>query len=625
MKSAASKTHSLQKPELPAIVDLSKAALLEVPAKDCIQEDFRDLFDEAPIPYIHEDLDSRFIRANRAAIDLLGLRPEEVAGTYGKSLLGQAPDNLRRLKEGLEAVSKGKQPDSIELELRRQDNGEPIWVQWWSKPAPSGEYTRTVLIDITERVLMEKAKTALEFTLESGQVGDWDLDLATDTSRRSRRHDQCFGYATGYPGPSWGRKNFLEHTHPEDRLEAERSFVAAIDTRTAWDAEFRVIWPDTTVHWVGARGEAYTTVEGKTTRMRGIVMDITRRKRSEEVLRATQASLEFTLDSGRIGDWDLDLFHDTSRRSLRHDQCFGYSVPIPDANWGVEVFIQHIHPDDRIRVESGLRNAAKKLVDWESEFRVIWPDGTLHWLEARGRIYRTIEGVATRMLGIVMEITERKQNEKALLDAEQSRQTAVLAERNRLARDIHDTLAQGFTGIILQLEAAAEAASRGQQDESLKHCHRAASLARESLSEARRSLNALRPEILENTDLSHALTTLAHQTTVSSDVEAIFSGCGDSTTTQRNEWDDHLLRIAQEFVNNTVRHAHARTLSINLSCAEDKTILELHDDGKGFDATSQYEGFGLLGIRERVDAMIGTLTIVSGEGIGTTMTVILSA
>src|SRR6476661_8090947 len=74
----------------------------------------------------------------------------------------------------------------------------------------------------------------------------------------------------------------------------------------------------------------------------------------EEALRETKAALEFTLKSARIGDWDLDLDTDTSHRSLRHDQCFGYREPIPEADWGISVFIQHLHPDDRVRVEASL-------------------------------------------------------------------------------------------------------------------------------------------------------------------------------------------------------------------------------------------------------------------------------
>jgi len=126
------------------------------------EERLRDLFDEAPIAYVHEGLDSRFIRANRAAMRSLGITPEEVAGTYGKSFIPDTPDAQRRLREAFESIGRGTDTSGVVLELRRRDNGKPLWIQWWSKPDPSGTYTRTMFVDITERVLMEQEKARLE-------------------------------------------------------------------------------------------------------------------------------------------------------------------------------------------------------------------------------------------------------------------------------------------------------------------------------------------------------------------------------------------------------------------------------------------------------------------------------
>jgi formate hydrogenlyase transcriptional activator len=126
------------------------------------EERFRDLFEEAPIAYVHEGLDSRFIRANRAALRILGIKPEEAVGTIGKTLVADTPDNQRRLREAFESIGRGTDTGGVVLEMRRQDNGKPVWIQWWSRPDPSGNYTRTMFIDITERVLMEREKTRLE-------------------------------------------------------------------------------------------------------------------------------------------------------------------------------------------------------------------------------------------------------------------------------------------------------------------------------------------------------------------------------------------------------------------------------------------------------------------------------
>jgi formate hydrogenlyase transcriptional activator len=126
------------------------------------EERFRDLYEEAPIAYIYEDTESRFVSANRAATALLGLRPEEVRGTLGLSLVAPTAETQARVREAIDAIQQGKERACIELELRRRDDGRPVWVQWWSKPEPDGKYTRTMLVDITARVLAEQERNRLQ-------------------------------------------------------------------------------------------------------------------------------------------------------------------------------------------------------------------------------------------------------------------------------------------------------------------------------------------------------------------------------------------------------------------------------------------------------------------------------
>jgi PAS domain-containing protein len=145
--------------------------------------------------------------------------------------------------------------------------------------------------------------------------------------------------------------------------------------------------------------------------------DITERRCAEESLRETKATLEFTLASAQIGDWDYDLERDESRRSLRHDQCFGYNEPIPRDKWNFNIFLEHVHPDDRASMVESFQAAVKTRRAWQDEYRVCWPDGTLHWISARGSFYRPKDGIPTRMLGIVVDITDRKQDELALQQA----------------------------------------------------------------------------------------------------------------------------------------------------------------------------------------------------------------
>lgn len=142
--------------QLKALLQQANQALTES------EERFRDLFEEAPIAYVHEDLESKFIRANRSALEILGLKPEDVPHTYGKSLVPDTPEAQRRVRAAVDTIMAGKGAAGVVLELRRKDNGEPIWIQWWSSPAPDGTYTRTMFIDITDKIRMGEENELLE-------------------------------------------------------------------------------------------------------------------------------------------------------------------------------------------------------------------------------------------------------------------------------------------------------------------------------------------------------------------------------------------------------------------------------------------------------------------------------
>lgn len=127
------------------------------------EKQFRDLFDEAPIAYIHQELNSRFIRANKTALSLLGITAEEVTDCYCHTFTSSAPDAHLRMQEIFEhSIVHGTELDGVEFELFRKDNRKSIWVKFWTKPDQSGTFTRSMFIDITEHVLLEQEKAKLQ-------------------------------------------------------------------------------------------------------------------------------------------------------------------------------------------------------------------------------------------------------------------------------------------------------------------------------------------------------------------------------------------------------------------------------------------------------------------------------
>jgi signal transduction histidine kinase len=201
--------------------------------------------------------------------------------------------------------------------------------------------------------------------------------------------------------------------------------------------------------------------------------------------------------------------------------------------------------------------------------------------------------------------------------AEQGRQAAVLQERNRLAREIHDTLAQGFTGIVVQVEAAEYVLTKAPE-QAREHLARAGALARESLTEARRSVQALRPQALEQSSLINAFARHVEQMTYGTPVQAHFRVHGTPASLCHDKETD-LLRIGLEALTNALKHARASVIHVELSFEPEQVRLSVRDDGQGFaprfpDAA---DGFGLKGIRERVAHLGGQLTVASRPGQGT--------
>src|SRR5438270_2295932 len=176
--------------------------------------------------------------------------------------------------------------------------------------------------------------------------------------------------------------------------------------------------------------------------------------------------------------------------------------------------------------------------------------------------------------------------------AEQSRQAAVLEERNRMARDIHDTLAQGFTGVIVQLESAEDAMACCRRKEANEHLRRASELARRSLNEARRSVHALRPQALQRGNFWEALKGIVKNTTAGTALHTTFNLRGKLRNLPQY-WQENLMHIGQAALTNALKHARPRNFETRLIFNSKAFRLELRDDGNGFRTKDQHDGLGL--------------------------------
>ncbi|WP_329545389.1 sensor histidine kinase [Streptomyces sp. NBC_01356] len=214
-------------------------------------------------------------------------------------------------------------------------------------------------------------------------------------------------------------------------------------------------------------------------------------------------------------------------------------------------------------------------------------------------------------------------DENAALHAQllvQAREAGVADERRRLAAEIHDTIAQGLTGIIAQLQVVSNAPDL---DIARTHLGRASDLARHSLGEARRSVHNLAPVALENDGLPEALKNTVAEWGERTGVRAGFTVTGTAEQLH-DEVSATLLRIAQEALSNASRHARAARVGVTLTFLGDEVILDIRDDGQGFDPLDLPErtrtgGFGLDGMRARAERIAGSLAVESEPGHGTAL------
>jgi PAS domain S-box-containing protein len=459
----------------------------------------------------------------------------------------------------------------------------------------------------------------------------------------------------------------FQRVHPED-LDRVRQTVAGAGQHggTGLDFQHRVVLPDGSVkivHVVARPGE-----EGPNgLEFIGAVMDITCRKRAEEALGASERlargqveALTCTLDVMSM-ESNTDRLVEHALRTLT--QQFGAhssSVWLKDESRDLMVFECALE-DDKLknRNDADLEKISPSApVDANWPWPEVMRTGQPYVIEdmrigpdVPWRPHLLAQGVITILIvpllmagktqGVVgirfrrkrdfqpdeMELAQALANQAMLaiqlmrLSA-RSREAAVVAERNRMARDIHDTLAQGFTGIIVQLEAAEDAMSQGLAGESGRHLEQAGEVARESLKEARRSVQALRPQALEDKNLCDALEDLFRKMTVGTALRAEFILQGHPHP-RPSDWDENLLRIGQEVLTNALRHAQATSFKGRLLFDSREIRLELSDNGRGFNPGGRHDGFGLLGIRERVEKMGGQLEIQSSDGNGTSVSIVL--
>ena len=275
--------------------------------------------------------------------------------------------------------------------------------------------------DITER---RKAEEALRETTEylnnlityaNAPIIVWDAQF------RITQFNHAFESLTGRKAKDVLGKS-LDFLFPPALVDNSISLIRKTLSEQRWEGvEIDIQHIDGSVRTVIWNSAKILAEDGKT--VAAIIaqgQDITERKKAEEELKKAKISLDLAIAASQIGVWELDLIKDTSVRNLRHDQIFGYKEKI--AEWGEKIFFEHIITEDRPSVQAAF-DRAMKTDRLYFECRILWPDETIHWITATGKVVRDSAGKPQEMFGTVTDITERKKAEEALRHEKELAQT----------------------------------------------------------------------------------------------------------------------------------------------------------------------------------------------------------
>lgn len=341
-------------------------------------------------------------------------------------------------------------------------------------------------------------------------------------------------------------------------------------------------------------------------------------KRSEMYLAAAQ-------ELSHTGSWALRINTGESYWSDETYRIFGLD-PRTAAPSDQQVR-EMCHPDDRHLFDQAIATAVRDTRPFETDLRIIRPDGSMRYVHSKGQPVLDDSGVAVELMGVVMDVTERKRGERALRRARErtleARFVAMLAERTRLAREIHDTLLQGFTGVGLRLVAAANRVTG--QPETTTALREVITLAQKTLEDARRAVWDMRSPARAGGQFAAELRTTVEEGTrgtglsPESEVEGVPRPLDP-------EVEAVVLRVVQEAIANAVRHAAARTLRVKCTYGARRIRVSIADDGKGFTVDPDFRAYGghwgLLGMHERASQIGAKVLVRSAPGQGTNIIIL---
>lgn len=594
----------------------------DITEKKETEEQHRHLFNITPLPIWVYDFETlQFLAVNEAALAHYGYTRNEF---LRMTIFDIRPPECRALLSATLPHREAQHKTTYSNWQHQKKNGDIIVVELNSTTISyNGRKARLVVVnDITQKVAAEaelkRSHQWFQYVTKATSDAIYELDIIKGSLVWGEGLTTLFGHAA----QDVTMAQWEAYIHPDERQAVVGYLDATIrnSQKKFWKMEYRFATAEGAYRYVIDKGFIIRDSERRPLRMIGAMQDITTLKQKQlELEESNKRYVYATLaTSDVIWDWALDrgcvLWSDN------YGNVTGWALP-PDKCIPVETCLERFHEKDRAWVFNSM-NAALETPEqrvWEAEHRYLMPNGDVAHIYNRAYILRTDDGTATRMIGAMQDITQRKKLEDQLLQKELDKQRMIgkatvetqERERSEIGKELHDNVNQVLTTTKLYLELAQ---SRPEmRDDILQKSQQNIGYV---INEIRQLSHSLMNPSLGDLGLIDSIHDLVENVQATRKIKVAFEHHGCCNASLSENLDLTIYRIIQEALHNAVRHAQATTVTISLQQNEADLRLLIQDDGIGFNPETTKKGAGLKNIQNRVYLANGSLEIRSEPGAG---------
>jgi PAS domain S-box-containing protein len=540
------------------------------------------------------------------------------------------PDDIERVLDALRSA--GRAQFDEEFRITRPD-GEVRWVHDRVFPIrdETGEIYRLagIVEDITGRKIIEEALRESEERYRSVVESQTELicRYLPDTTLTFVNEAYCRFFARTQD-ELIGTK-FLDLIPESAREFARKHIESLVESPRIEIDEHEVLLPNGGIGWQQWVDHAILDSNGKVVEFQAVGRDITERKQIEEERREGEERLRLALEAGRMGVWEWDTRTNAVKWSKEHYTVIGLMPFSVDPDY--QTWADRVHPDDLPLATERMSRAIEEKGEYRCEYRIIWSDGSVRWVEGLGKPVYDECGQCLKVSGLIVDISERKEAEEALRESEEALRKSYARiedlagrliasqeeERRHIARELHDDLNQQVAALaigISRLKRQFPDAGAAVQEQIVKLRNKT-----DLLSERIRQVShELHSSVLQHVGLPAALNSYCAEFSDREGI-AVALDIGDGIEGVSPEAALCLYRVAQESLRNVAMHSGARRADVTLARANGAVELRVVDQGVGFDPGQAHEcrGLGLVSMEERVKLLHGSFVLTTRPGAGT--------